>query len=186
LLKLKKNKYSMATKKQADKKTKTKATTTKSSVDKKHKEAIEKLEALVAEEKEKYLRLFAEFENYKKRTAKERIDLFKTAGQEIMTALIPVLDDFDRAAAQWEKNTPSSEVEGFLLIKNKFLSVLQANGLKPTETAAGDPFDAEKQEAISLLPVADEAQKGKIIDIVERGYQMGEKIVRFPKVVVGQ
>ena len=84
------------------------------------------------------------------------------------------------------KKTPPAEIEGFMLIKNKFFSVLQNNGLKQTETAIGSPFDAEIQEAISMLPVPDEAQKGKIIDVVEKGYQLGDKIVRFPKVVVGQ
>jgi len=176
----------MATKRQSEKPTKTKAATSKTSTAKKHKEAMDKLEASLAAEKEKFLRLFAEFENYKKRTSKERIDLFKTAGQEIMGALIPVLDDFERASAQWDQKTPPAEIEGFMLIKNKFFSVLQNNGLKQTETAIGSPFDAEIQEAISMLPVPDEAQKGKIIDVVEKGYQLGDKIVRFPKVVVGQ
>ena len=138
------------------------------------------------QEKDKYLRLFAEFENFKKRTSKERIELFKTAGQEVMSSLLPVLDDFDRATSQVSKGGNVKDIEGFILIKNKFDDILKSNGLEETKTKIGDAFDAEIHEAITQIPAQDDSQKGKIIDIVEKGYQLGEKIIRYPKVVVGQ
>ena len=138
------------------------------------------------QEKDKYLRLFAEFENFKKRTLRERVELFKTAGQEVMSSLLPVLDDFDRATSQVSKGGNEKDIEGFILIKNKFDDILKSNGLEETETKIGDAFDAEIHEAITQIPAQDDSQKGKIIDIVEKGYQLGEKIIRYPKVVVGQ
>ena len=138
------------------------------------------------QEKDKYLRLFAEFENFKKRTSRERVELFKTAGQEVMSSLLPVLDDFDRATSQVSKGGDEKDIEGFILIKNKFDDILKSNGLDETETKIGDAFDAEIHEAITQIPAQDDSQKGKIIDIVEKGYQLGEKIIRYPKVVVGQ
>ena len=136
------------------------------------------------QEKDKYLRLFAEFENFKKRTAKERIELFKTAGQEVISAILPILDDMERAINQTPEEEKKS-VEGFVLINNKLADVLKSNGLDVTETNIGDTFDAEIHEAITLIPSADD-QKGKIIDVTEKGYKLGDKIIRFPKVVVGQ
>ena len=138
------------------------------------------------QEKDKYLRLFAEFENFKKRTLRERVELFKTAGQEVMSSLLPVLDDFDRATSQVSKGGNEKDIEGFILIKNKFDDILKSNGLEETKTKIGDAFDAEIHEAITQIPAQDDSQKGKIIDIVEKGYQLGEKIIRYPKVVVGQ
>ena len=138
------------------------------------------------QEKDKYLRLFAEFENFKKRTSRERIELFKTAGQEVMSSLLPVLDDFDRATSQVSKGGDEKDIEGFILIKNKFDDILKSNGLEETKTKIGDAFDAEIHEAITQIPAQDDSQKGNIIDIVEKGYQLGEKIIRYPKVVVGQ
>ena len=155
--------------------------TSKSNTPKKLKELSENL----SQEKDKYLRLFAEFENFKKRTAKERIELFKTAGQDIISSILPILDDFDRAIVQ----IPSEEkknFEGFVLINNKLIDTLKSNGLKATETKLGDTFNAEIHDAITLIPIEDASQKGKIIDITEKGYQLGDKIIRFPKVVVGQ
>lgn len=137
-------------------------------------------------EKEKYLRLFAEFENYKKRTSKERLELYKTANQEVLQALIPVLDDFDRALQQTENSEIKSIIQGFTLIHNKFTDTLKTNGLTATETAKGDSFDAELHEAITQIPVENKKDKGKIIDIIEKGYQLGDRIIRYPKVVVGQ
>ena len=138
------------------------------------------------QEKDKYLRLFAEFENFKKRTLRERVELFKTAGQEVMSSLLPVLDDFDRATSQVSKGGNEKDIEGFILIKNKFDDILKSNGLEETKTKIGDAFDAEIHEAITQIPAQDDSQKGNIIDIVEKGYQLGEKIIRYPKVVVGQ
>lgn len=138
------------------------------------------------EEKDKYLRLFAEFENFKKRTAKERLELFKTAGQDIISSLLTILDDFNRAEKQYKKNDLTSEIEGFILIGNKFKDILKNNDLEEMLTKPGDEFDSEKHEAISQIPVNTKNKKGKIIDIVEKGYQLGEKIIRYPKVVVGK
>jgi len=146
---------------------------------------LEKLNEELKNEKDKYLRLFAGFENFKKRTAKERIELFKTAGQEVIGAILPVLDDFDRAITQTPEER-SNEIEGFKLIHNKLNDVLKSNGLEVTETKIGDVFDAEIHEAITLIPAHKDSEKGKIIDITEKGYQLGDKIIRFPKVVVGQ
>ena len=146
---------------------------------------IEELKNNLLQEQDKYLRLFAEFENFKKRTSRERIELFKTAGQEVISSLLPILDDFERAV----NNTPETqnkEIEGFVLIQNKLNDIMKSNGLIATETKIGDTFDAEVHEAITLIPAPDATQKGKIIDITEKGYQLGDKIIRFPKVVVGQ
>lgn len=145
---------------------------------------IEELNGNLDQEKEKYLRLFAEFENFKKRTAKERIELFKTAGQEVISAILPILDDMERAINQTPEEEKKS-VEGFVLINNKLVDVLKGNGLNVTETKIGDTFDSEIHEAITLIP-SDDDQKGKIIDVTEKGYKLGDKIIRFPKVVVGQ
>ena len=174
----------------ADKTSKPKAKAKKSTAEKKGSKAdvskkLEELNESLNQEKEKYLRLFAEFENFKKRTTKERIELFKTAGQEVISAILPILDDFERAINQTPEEDKKS-IEGFLLINNKLADVLKSNGLNVTETKIGDAFDAEIHEAITLIPTQDDAQKGKIIDITEKGYQLGDKIIRFPKVVLGQ
>jgi molecular chaperone GrpE len=174
----------------ADKVSKSKSKAKKSNAKKKSSNAdvskqLEEFTEILNQEKEKYLRLFAEFENFKKRTAKERIELFKTAGKEVISAILPILDDFERAINQ----TPEGgrkPIEGFVLINNKLTDVLKNNGLNVAETKIGDIFDAEIHEAITLIPAQDDAQKGKIIDITEKGYQLGDKIIRFPKVVVGQ
>ncbi|WP_438988301.1 nucleotide exchange factor GrpE [Polaribacter sp.] len=144
-------------------------------------------EELLQTEKDKFLRLFAEFENYKKRTTKERIELFKTAGQEVMTSLLPVIDDFERALSHIKEDKESEELKkGVLLIYNKFYSTLEQKGLSKIETEAGDVFDAEIHEAITQIPATTEDMKGKIIDCVEKGYKLGDKIIRYPKVVIGQ
>ena len=137
-------------------------------------------------ENEKFLRLFAEFENYKKRTSRERIELFKTANKEVMSALIPVMDDYDRAKSQIDDLESKEEVKGLLLIFNKMNEILKTNGLNEVEISVGDVFDSEVHEAITQIPAIDDSQKGKIVDVIEKGYQLGEKIIRFPKVVVGK
>jgi molecular chaperone GrpE len=149
------------------------------------KSQIEELNISVKEEKDKFLRLFAEFENYKKRTSKERLELYKTASQELMTALLPIIDDMDRAFIEFEKSKDKGLNEGFSLIKNKFFETLKTKGLVLTQTSKGDEFDAEIHDAITQIPTEDDKMKGKIIDIVESGYELGEKILRYPKVVVG-
>ena len=169
------------TKKSAPKKT-VKKKVTKSKID----PQIKELNLILKEEKEKYLRLFAEFENYKKRTSKERIELYKTANQEVINDLIPILDDFNRANQQIEKESGSVDQEGFQLIFNKFNETLKNSGLNPTEAKIGDEFDAELHEAITQIPAPNKDKIGKIIDIIEVGYQLGDRIIRYPKVVVGQ
>ncbi|MAU64360.1 MAG: nucleotide exchange factor GrpE [Flavobacteriaceae bacterium] len=149
------------------------------------KSQIETLEIAVKEEKDKFLRLFAEFENYKKRTSKERLELYKTASQELMMALIPMIDDMERASLEFIKSKDNGLVEGFSLIKNKFSEILKSQGLILIEVNKGDEFDAEIHEAITQIPSKDKSMKGKIIDITESGYKLGDKIIRYPKVVVG-
>ena len=133
-------------------------------------EKIEHLKTELSEEKDKYLRLFAEFEKFKKRTAKERLELFKTAGQDIISSLLPILDDFNRAEKQYEKNDLTTEIEGFILIGNKIKDILKSNGLEEIETKKGDLFDSEKHEAISQIPVNLKRKRGKVIDVIEKGY----------------
>nr|WP_322624588.1 nucleotide exchange factor GrpE [uncultured Flavobacterium sp.] len=145
----------------------------------------EKLSEELAKEKDKFLRLFAEFENYKKRTSKERIDLFKTANQEVLQAMLPVLDDFDRALVQIAKSGDESLVKGVELIHNKLKDTLVSKGLEQVELKVGDAFDADFAEAITQIPAPTEDLKGKIVDVVEKGYKLGDKIIRFPKVVLG-
>lgn len=138
-------------------------------------------------EKDKFIRLFAEFENYKKRTSKERIDLFKTANQELMTSLLPIIDDFERAMSHMDGSEETKELRaGVDLIYQKFFKTLEQKGLSQIEVNNGDEFDAEIHEAITQIPAPSEDLKGKIIDCVEKGYKLGEKIIRFPKVVIGQ
>ena len=145
----------------------------------------EKVEAELAEMKDKYLRLFAEFDNYKRRTSKERMDLLKTANQEMVVALLPVVDDFERARQAMQTATDVSAVkEGVDLIYNKLNSILQQKGLKPME-AVGKPFDPDLHEAITQIPAPDESLKGKVIDEVEKGYLLNDKVIRFAKVVIG-
>ena len=147
--------------------------------------AEEKLSEELAKEKDKFLRLFAEFENYKKRTSKERLDLFKTANQEVLQALLPVLDDFDRAMAQISKSEDELLLKGVELIHNKLRDTLKSKGLELVELKAGDAFDADYAEAITQIPAPSDDLKGKIVDVVEKGYKLGDKIIRFPKVVIG-
>lgn len=148
--------------------------------------AEEKLQEELAKEKDKFLRLFAEFENYKKRTSKERVELFKTASQGVMQAMLPVLDDFDRAWVEIEKSKDENLITGVELISNKFRTTLKDNGLEQVAVAQGDVFNADYHEAITQIPAPSDDLKGKIIDVIEKGYKLGEKIIRYPKVVIGQ
>ncbi len=146
---------------------------------------VEDLQSEVDKEKNNFLRLFAEFENYKKRTSKERIELFSTANRELMSVLLPILDDFDRGLNEIKKSNDKAMLEGMQLIYNKFKNTLNQKGLKEMEVGKGDYFDAEIHEAISQIPAPSKKLKGKIIDVVEKGYKLGETIIRFPKVVLG-
>lgn len=148
------------------------------------KDPLAEAQAAVEDEKNKFLRLFAEFENYKKRTSKERLELFKTASQDVMVALLPVLDDFERALS--DINKEDEQQAGVQLIYNKLNDTLKQQGLTKMEVAIQDVFDAEIHEAITQLPASDEFPKGSIIDVVGAGYKLGDLIIRFPKVVVAQ
>ena len=144
-------------------------------------------EELVQQEKDKYLRLFAEFENYKKRTSKERIELFRTANQELMTVLLPVLDDFERALTHIDDDKEAEELrKGVLLIYQKLVKTLEQKGLSKIATKKGEAFDSEIHEAITQIPAPSKKLVGKIIDVIEQGYSLGDKIIRFPKVIIGQ
>ncbi|MAP54159.1 nucleotide exchange factor GrpE [Altibacter sp.] len=149
-------------------------------------DSMEQFQKDLEAEKDRYLRLFAEFENYKKRTGRERIELFKTASQDVMVALLPVMDDFDRALKEIEKSEDDNLYKGVELINNKLKETLRSKGLTPIETNQGDVFDAEIHEAVTQIPAPSDALKGKIIDVIEKGYTLGEKIIRYPKVVIGQ
>ncbi len=143
-------------------------------------------EELIQQEKDKFLRLFAEFENYKKRTNKERLELFKTANQELMTVLLPIMDDFDRGLLEIKKVKDKNLLKGMELINDKLKNTLKQKGLALIEVKNGDVFDAEMHEAITQIPAPSDKLKGKIIDVIEKGYKLGDKIIRFPKVVIGQ
>lgn len=145
----------------------------------------EKLAEELAKEKDKFLRLFAEFENYKKRTSKERIDLFKTANQEVLQAMLPVLDDFDRALIEIAKTDDENLITGVNLIHEKLKNTLVSKGLEQVEINPGDDFNADFAEAITQIPATSADLKGKIVDVIEKGYKLGDKIIRFPKVIIG-
>ncbi len=149
-------------------------------------EATDELNDELAELKDKYLRLFAEFDNYKKRTARERLDLIRTASEEVVRALLPVFDDFDRAKKNAE-DPSSNEVfsEGVALVYHKLYQIMEAKGLKAM-TTEDNVFDPELHEAITKIAVPDPSMKGKVIDVIERGYYLNDKIIRHAKVVVGE
>lgn len=146
---------------------------------------IEALEEKNQELNDKYLRLYSEFDNYRKRTQKERLELLKNASQDIITELLPVLDDFDRAMKSFSVGQNNEEsLKGIELIYNKLLNSLTQKGLEPMN-AMGKDFDTDFHEAITNIPAADESQKGKVVDVIQKGYLLNGKIIRFAKVVVG-
>ena len=146
----------------------------------------EKLRSELQEQKDKYLRLFAEFDNYKRRTAKERIELMQTAGKEVITSMLDVLDDCDRAEKQIQSTTDLNQIkEGVQLVFNKLRTTLQSKGLKAMESIKTE-FDVEKHEAITEIPAPSEDLKGKVVDEVTKGYYLNDKLIRFAKVVVGK
>ncbi len=133
-----------------------------------------------------HLRLHAEFDNYRKRTMKEKADIIKSAGERVLTDIIPLVDDFERAlGALHEAEEKDAILEGLDLIYAKFVTFLQQNGVKEIKTI-GEEFDPEKFEAITTVPVQDKSQSGKVIDCIQKGYMMNDKIIRFPKVIVGE
>ena len=145
----------------------------------------ETLREELAQEKDKFLRLFAEFENFKKRTSKERMELFRTAGQEVMVSLLPVMDDFDRALKEISKTGEKELLKGVELINTKFRETLKGKGLEQIAVKEGDVFDAEIHEAVTQIPAPNKKLKGKVIDVIEKGFKLGDRIIRHPKVVVG-
>jgi molecular chaperone GrpE len=148
---------------------------------------VENFEEKYQTEKDRYLRLFAEFENYKKRTSKERVELFKTANRDVLSALLPIVDDFDRGIAEISKTEEGSNLlQGMQLIYDKLTKTLDQKGLVAMEVNQGDVFDADRHEAVTQIPAPSPDLKGKIIDVIEKGYELGEKIIRYPKVVIGQ
>ena len=144
----------------------------------------EKLQAELAEQKDKFIRLYSEFENFRRRTAKEKLDLIQSANEHLIQALLPVIDDFDRAEKSF-KDKNDKELEGFFLIHNKFRKILEQSGVKAMEVKKGSEFDADLHEAITQVPVPDEDLKGKVVDVVEPGYLLNDKVIRFAKVVIG-
>lgn len=145
-----------------------------------------KLEAEVADLKDKYLRLYSDFENFRKRTSKERVDLIKTASEDVLKELIPVVDDFERAFKASENETDLVKIrEGNQLIFHKLVRILESKGLKAMEDLTGKPFNPDTQEAITQIPSPSEELKGMVVDVVEKGYTLGDKVVRFAKVVTG-
>lgn len=139
----------------------------------------------LAAEKDKFIRLWAEFENYKRRTSKERMELYKTANQDVLQSILPVLDDFDRGIIEIRKAKDKSLTKGVELIHEKLKSILVAKGLEEVEIRNGDVFNADFAEAITHIPAPNEKLKGKIVDVIEKGYKLGDKIIRFPKVIIG-
>ena len=147
---------------------------------------LDQLKADIAEQKDKYLRLMAEFDNYKRRTSKERIELIQTAGKDVIVSLLDVLDDCDRAEKQLSKSDDINvQKEGIQLVFNKIRSTMQSKGLTAMESIGKD-FDVELHEAITEVPAPNDKQKGKVIDEIMKGYFLNEKIIRFAKVVVGK
>ncbi len=146
---------------------------------------LESLQNELTAEKEKFLRLFAEFENFRKRTARERSDMFRTAGQDVIVALLPVLDDFDRAMKELNKSGDEAALQGVSLIHNKFKETLRSKGLEEISVAEGDTFDADVHEAVTQIPAPDKRLKGKVVDVIEKGFTLGDRVIRHPKVVVG-
>jgi molecular chaperone GrpE len=164
----------MTAKKKSTKTSKKKSKSTKS------KDDSISLDEQLKHEKDKNLRLFAEFDNFRKRTAKERIELFSTASQDIMTSLLPILDNFERA---FKLNEPE-ENDGMLLIYNQLKAELEKKGLKEIEDPIGKELDTDFHEAITNIPAQDKKQKGKIVDVIEKGYLLSTKVLRYAKVVV--
>lgn len=148
-------------------------------------EKTEKLEEEVAQLNDKYLRLYSEFDNYRKRTIKEKIELGKTASADVILSILPVIDDFERAVKAFEISDESTDAlkHGIILIYNKFINTLSQQGLKPIK-AIGEDFDTDFHEAVTQVPATDPAMKGKVIDEIEKGYMLYDKVIRYSKVVV--
>ena len=143
------------------------------------------LEEQLTQQKDQYIRLYAEFENYKRRTQKEKLDFAQYANRNMMTSMLAILDDFERALKEISKSGDSENLKGVELIYNKFKNALIEKGLKSVEVKAGDDFNVDFHEAITQIPAPSDELKGKIVDVVETGYQLHDKVIRFAKVVIG-
>lgn len=148
------------------------------------KDPLKQFQDELAEAKDKYVRLYAEFENHRRRTSKEKLEMIQGANEQLLKALLPVLDDFERAEKAFQQ-AGSKELEGLLLIQNKYRKILESFGVKMMEIPSGSAFNADFHEAITQVPVEGDNQKGKIVDVVEKGYVLNDKVIRFAKVVVG-
>ncbi len=144
---------------------------------------LKKAQDELAESKDKYIRLYAEFDNHRRRTAKEKLDMIQSANEQLLKSLLPVMDDFERAEKSF-KDKNDKEAEGFFLIQNKFKKVIEQYSVKEME-AKGSEFNPDLHEAITQIPAPEEKLKGKVVDVVEKGYLLGDKVLRFAKVVVG-
>jgi molecular chaperone GrpE len=145
---------------------------------------IAKYQAELAENKDKFLRLYSEFENFRRRTAKEKLEMIVSANEQLLISLLPVADDFERAEKSFKEKT-DKDSEGFILIQNKFKKILEQYGVKLMDVQKGSDFDADLHEAITQVPAPEDALKGKVVDVVEKGYLLNEKVIRYAKVVVG-
>lgn len=146
---------------------------------------LKKLQDELAESKDKFVRLYSEFENFRRRTAKEKIEMIQSANEQLIKSLLPVIDDFERAEKAFQ-SAGNKEAEGFLLIYNKFKKTLEQAGVKPMDLSQGSDFDVELHEAITQIPAPEEKLKGKVVDVVEKGFLLNDKVIRHAKVVVGQ
>lgn len=143
---------------------------------------LDKLKDELAEFKDKYLRLYSEFDNFRKRTAKEKLDLIQNANEQLLVALLPIVDDFERASKAGEE---TQDVQGYKLIQDKFNKSMEKYGVKTMKVGAGSDFDPDLHEAITQIPAPSEKLKGKVVDVIEKGYLLNEKVIRYAKVVVG-
>ena len=147
----------------------------------------EELEVKVKEATDKYLRLYSEFDNFRKRTQKEKIELYKTAGEDVISSVLPILDDFERAKKAMKESDDAQGVkDGVKLIQDKLVNILKQKGLEEIKSPIGKKFDIEFHEAITQIPAPTKKQKGKVLDVVEKGYELNGKVIRFTKVVIGQ
>ena len=146
--------------------------------------ALEEEKAKYAELNDKFLRLFSEFDNFRKRTAKEKLDLTVTASENVIKDILPVLDDFERALQNMEKNGNEADMQGVTLIYNKLKDTLKKKGLEEIE-AMGSEFNTDEHEALTMIPAPEEDQKGKVLDVIQKGYKLNGKVIRFARVVVG-
>jgi molecular chaperone GrpE len=144
----------------------------------------EKLKEELAGAKDKYLRLYSEFENFRRRTAKEKLEMIQSANEQLLQSLLPVSDDFERAEKSF-KDKNDQDAEGFTLIRNKFKKVLELYGVKIMEIPPGAGFNPDLHEAITQIPAPEPSLKGKVMEVVEKGYLLNDKVIRFAKVVVG-